>query len=72
MTISAIFLCFQITIHQGAVEPLLYLDKNRPSFHGTNGMCDIDFWDPSFPDLSEIIHPINAVQMIRDLVMKVS
>lgn len=43
----------------------------RPTFHGENGMCGIDVWDPSFPDLSDIIHPTNAVQMIRDLVMKV-
>lgn len=66
------FTSTQVPIHQGAVEPLLNIDKKRTTFHGVNGMGDVQFWDPSFPKLSEIIHPINAIQIIRDLVMKVS
>lgn len=51
--------------------PILLAELERLAFHGDNGMCDIDVWEPNFPDVSEIIHPTNAVQMIRDLIMQV-
>lgn len=37
-------------------------------------MADIDFWPyDSFPsNINEIVQPENAVQIIRDLIMKVN
>lgn len=35
-------------------------------------MGDVEFWNPSYPDWNDIIHPVNAVQIIHDLVMQVS
>lgn len=63
---------FQIPIHKGSVEPLMLLGQKNPGWHGVNGMCDIEFWEPGFPDPDDIPHSINAIQAIRDLVMKVS
>lgn len=63
---------FQIPIHKGSVEPLMLLGQKNPGWHGANGMCDVEFWEPGFPDPDDIPHPVNAIQAIRDLVMKVS
>lgn len=34
-------------------------------------MGDVEVWDPSFPHPSQVAHPKNAIQAIRDLVMQV-
>lgn len=52
-------------------EPILSLGQQKSHARGKNGMCDVEFWDSSFPELHEIIHSTDAVQVIRDLVMQV-
>lgn len=41
-------------------------------FHGSNGMGDVDFWiDGVHPaNENEFVQPENAVQVIRDLILK--
>lgn len=63
---------FQIPIHAGSVEPLVFIDKYRPTFHGENGMGDVKFWHTGFPSLQEITHPVKACQIIRAFILKVS
>lgn len=42
-------------------------------FYGKNGFSDVEFWKPHYPsDINSIIQPKNAVEIIRDLAMKVN
>lgn len=50
----------------------MLLGQKNPGWHGENGFCGLDFWESTFPNPEDIPHPINAIQAIRDLVMKVS
>lgn len=45
----------------------------KPSFFGSNGFCDVEFWQPNYPsDIKSIVQSKSAIQVIRDLVMEVS
>lgn len=47
------------------------VEKIGMSF-GSNGFCDVQFWKPQYPtDINEIISGQNAVEVIRELVIKV-
>lgn len=64
---------FQIPIYKGAKSALISQSLNT-FVHGVNGMGDIDFWrhDIYPTNENELIKPENAVQIIRDLIIKVS
>lgn len=58
----------------GAKEALIPRPLEIDSFHGENGMGDVEFWcHDTYPsNVNDIVQPENAVQIIRDLIMKVS
>lgn len=64
----------QIPIYKGAAEALIPRPLEIDSFHGINGMGDVEFWrhDLYPSNENEIIQPESAVQIIRDLILKVT
>lgn len=42
-------------------------------FYGMNAFADLDYWQPHYPkDVQSIVAKRNAIEIIRELVMKVS
>lgn len=48
-------------------------DLNIEWFHGSNGFCDVEFWDANvYPsDVNTLIQRKHAVEIIRDLILEV-
>lgn len=70
---SSHFVYLQIPIYKGSSEPIIPTNLKNVHYYGKNGFGDIDFWKPNYPsNVSSIVVPEkNAVEIIRDLVMKV-
>lgn len=72
LLISCVHLFPQIPIYEGATEALVPIDTMRDNFFGGNGFSDIDIWQSNYPsDINSLIQQQKAVEIIRELVMKV-
>ena len=68
------FFLLQIPLYKGATEALIPGVTRVGTFHGANGFCDVEFWDPNvYPDdVNTLVQRQHAVEIIRDLVLEVS
>lgn len=63
---------FQVPIYKGASEAIIPIDTENTYFYGRNGFGDLNIWKPSYPkDVESIIQRKHAVEIIRELVLKV-
>lgn len=58
-------------IYKGASEGIVPINPYNNFFWGKKGFSDVEFWKPHYPSIDSIIQKENAVEIIRELVMKV-
>lgn len=69
---SFVLLLRKIPVYKGASEAIIPINLENIHFYGMNGFGDLDYWKPHYPKNIDMIVPKqHAIEIIRDLVMKV-